>query len=74
MNQIAWKDNALVLFLSTVFNGDEKCKRKRKRLSIKKPIAWPIQRSFGAEAVKLISIPIVAASYNNEMNHVDRGD
>ncbi|KAJ0134870.1 Uncharacterized protein HZ326_22075 [Fusarium oxysporum f. sp. albedinis] len=31
-------------------------------------------RFFGDEAVKLISIPTVAATYNDEMNHVDRGD
>ena len=74
MNQIAWKDNALVLFLSTVFKGDEKCERWRKRPSTKKATARPIQRFFGDEPVKLISIPTLAATYNDEMNHVDRGD
>lgn len=39
-----------------------------------KATARPIQRFFGGEAVKLISIPTVAASYNDEMKHVDRGD
>lgn len=29
---------------------------------------------FGDEAVKMINIPTVAAAYNEEMNHVDRGD
>jgi hypothetical protein len=29
---------------------------------------------FGDEAIKVISIPTVAAAYNHEMNHVDRGD
>jgi hypothetical protein len=29
---------------------------------------------FGSEPAKLISIPTIAASYNDEMNHVDRGD
>ncbi|EEU34869.1 uncharacterized protein NECHADRAFT_98099 [Fusarium vanettenii 77-13-4] len=29
---------------------------------------------FSGEPVKLISIPTIAASYNDEMNHVDRGD
>ncbi|KAG6996460.1 PiggyBac transposable element-derived protein 4 [Fusarium oxysporum f. sp. conglutinans] len=42
VNQIAWKDNALVLFMSTVFKGNERIE--------------------------------FAAEYNNEMNHVDRGD
>ena len=37
-------------------------------------MARPIQRFFSGEPVKLISIPTIAASYNDEMNHVDRGD
>ncbi|KAJ3453851.1 hypothetical protein MRS44_018483 [Fusarium solani] len=74
VNQIAWKDNALVLFLSTVFTGDETTKRWRKRPSTQTPTARPTQRFFGGEPVKLISIPTIAASYSDEMNHVDRGD
>lgn len=34
----------------------------------------PIQRFFGDDHVKLISIPSIAAAYNLEMNAVDRGD
>ncbi|KAJ3454535.1 hypothetical protein MRS44_013135 [Fusarium solani] len=74
VNQIAWKDNALVVFLSTVFKGDERCERWRKRPSTTTSTARPIQRFFSDEPVKLISIPTVAAAYNDEMNHVDRGD
>ncbi|KAJ3453158.1 hypothetical protein MRS44_013087 [Fusarium solani] len=74
VNQIAWKDNALVLFLSTVFKGDERCERWRKRPSTTTSTARPIQRFSGDELVKLISVPTVAAAYNDEMNHVDRGD
>ncbi|SPJ88209.1 uncharacterized protein FTOL_12546 [Fusarium torulosum] len=40
--QIAWKDNALVLFLSTVFTGDETTERWRKRPLMKTPMARPI--------------------------------
>jgi len=29
---------------------------------------------FGDEAVKTFAIPSIAATYNDEMNHVDRGD
>lgn len=36
--------------------------------------ARPIQRFFGTEAVKLISIPSIAAVYNDEMGAVDQGD
>ena len=46
----------------------------RKRPTTRKAQARPIQRFFGDEYVKIISIPSVAASYNLEMNHVDRGD
>ncbi|KAJ3455231.1 hypothetical protein MRS44_013831 [Fusarium solani] len=74
VNQIAWKDNRLILFLTTVFTGEERVCRKRKKPSSQKPEAKPIRRFFGDEAVKVISIPTVAAAYNDEMNHVDRGD
>src|SRR6478609_5852394 len=33
-----------------------------------------IQRFFGDDPVKQVSIPSIAAIYNNEMNAVDRGD
>ncbi|RKK60887.1 hypothetical protein BFJ69_g17184 [Fusarium oxysporum] len=36
--------------------------------------ARPIQRFFGDDPVKQVSIPSIAAIYNNEMNAVDRGD
>jgi hypothetical protein len=74
VNQIAWKDNSLVLFLTSVFKGDELVKRKRKRPNTMEARARPIQRFFGDEAVKDFNIPLVAAIYNDEMNHVDRGD
>jgi hypothetical protein len=65
-----------VLFLSTVFTGadDERVVRQRKKPSSKKSEAKPIRLFFGDEAVKMINIPTVAAAYNDEMNHVDRGD
>ncbi|KAJ3454592.1 hypothetical protein MRS44_013192 [Fusarium solani] len=76
VNQIAWKDNKLMLFLTTVFTGadDERVMRQRKKPSSRKSEAKPIRRFFGDEAVKMIKIPIVAAEYNDQMNHVDRGD
>ncbi|KAI8680763.1 hypothetical protein NCS56_00482300 [Fusarium sp. Ph1] len=74
VNQVAWKDNRLVLFFTTVFSGEERVERRRKKPSSKKPEARQIRRFFGDEAIKDISIPTVAAEYNDEMNHVDRGD
>ncbi|EGU72497.1 hypothetical protein FOXB_16993 [Fusarium oxysporum f. sp. conglutinans Fo5176] len=74
VNQIAWKDNALVLFLSTVFTGNERVDRIRKRPTTDQLAARPIQEFFGEEPVKVVSIPSIAATYNDEMNAVDRGD
>ncbi|KAH7463444.1 hypothetical protein FOMA001_g18049 [Fusarium oxysporum f. sp. matthiolae] len=74
VNQIAWKDNALLLFLSTVFTGNEWIDRKRKRPTTDQPAAWPMQEFFGEDPVKVVSIPSIAATYNDEMNAVDRGD
>ena len=63
-----------MLFLTSVFKGDELIMRKRKRPNTMEARARPIQRFFGEEAVKEFEIPSVAAIYNDEMNHVDRGD
>ncbi|RKK30578.1 hypothetical protein BFJ66_g16247 [Fusarium oxysporum f. sp. cepae] len=74
VNQIAWKDNALVLFLTTVFKGNERLDCIRKKPTTGQMQARPIQRFFGDDPVKQVSIPSIAAIYNNEMNAVDRGD
>lgn len=63
-----------MLFLSTVFKGTERLECQRKRPTTDQIQARPIQRFFGDETVKLISIPSIAAIYNNEMGAVDRGD
>lgn len=63
-----------MLFLSTVYAGDETVLRLRKRPTTDQIRARPIQRFFGDEPVKEIIIPSVAAFYNDEMNGVDRGD
>ncbi|KAF4334320.1 tubulin beta [Fusarium beomiforme] len=74
--QIGWKDNSLVLFLSTVYNGadDQRTDKRRKKPGGRTLRSKPIQQEFGEESSKIISIPTVAAAYNDEMNHVDRGD
>ncbi|ENH71976.1 hypothetical protein FOC1_g10000088, partial [Fusarium oxysporum f. sp. cubense race 1] len=33
-----------------------------------------IQQFFGDETAKVVPIPTAAAAYNDEMNHIDRGD
>ncbi|EXA31550.1 hypothetical protein FOVG_17171 [Fusarium oxysporum f. sp. pisi HDV247] len=74
--QIAWKDNSLVLFLSTVYSGadDQRTPKRRKKLANTGAQSKPIQETFGDAVIKVIPIPIVSASHNDEMNHVDRGD
>lgn len=76
MNQIAWKDNALVLFLSTVYTAseDEQQDRTRKRPTTTQPRARPIKRMFGSDPVKRVSIPTIGAVYNDKMGAVDIGD
>ncbi|EXK27044.1 hypothetical protein FOMG_16482 [Fusarium oxysporum f. sp. melonis 26406] len=68
------KDNSLVLFITTVFRGDEHTDKKRKKPSTDHLRARPIQQFFGDETTKVIPIPTVAAAGNDEINRVNRGD
>ncbi|KAI6751881.1 hypothetical protein HG531_006577 [Fusarium graminearum] len=76
--QIAWKDSTIVLFLSTVHSraSHERTPKKRKMPAKRgtKAEQYRLQEYFNGESFKIISIPTIAAQYNNEMNHVDRGD
>jgi hypothetical protein len=67
-----------VLFPSTVHTGADKdrIERKRKKPTKKgsKKKEKEIHRYFGENSSMIIAIPTVAAFYNDEMNHVDRGD
>lgn len=76
--QIAWKDSSVVLFLSTVHSGapHERIPTKRKLPAKRgtKAEAQRLQQVFNGDSFKMIPIPTVAAQYNVEMNHVDRGD
>ncbi|RYC80246.1 hypothetical protein BFJ63_vAg16867 [Fusarium oxysporum f. sp. narcissi] len=76
VNHIAWNDNKLVLFMTAMFTGadNERVERQKRKPSSRKPEAKPIRQFFGDEAIKIVQIPTVAAAYNEEMNHVDRGD
>ncbi|CAG9950100.1 unnamed protein product [Clonostachys rosea f. rosea IK726] len=74
VNQIAWKDNALVLLLSTVYEGTEFTTRIRKRPTTTHARARAIKHFFGAEPVKEARLLSAAADYNDHMGAVDRGD
>ncbi|RKK78108.1 hypothetical protein BFJ71_g16590 [Fusarium oxysporum] len=72
--QIAWEDNSLGLFFFTVYSGadDQRTLKRRKKPADKGAQSKPIQETFGDVAIKVIPIPTVSTSYNDEMNHVDR--
>lgn len=74
MLQIAWKDNALVLFLTTFYTGSESQQRLRRCPTSTQPRAREIKRFFAGEPVKTVEIPSIAADYNDHMNAVDIGD
>ncbi|KAF4343858.1 hypothetical protein FBEOM_2191 [Fusarium beomiforme] len=74
VNQIAWKDNALVLFLSTVNTGHEVTERLRHRPTTTAPYAQPIKQKFGDKGELKLPVPSVAADYNDLMNGVDISD
>ncbi|KJZ68919.1 hypothetical protein HIM_11686 [Hirsutella minnesotensis 3608] len=75
VNQLAWKDNALVLMLSTVHTGVEVEQRIRRRPNnLKKPQQKAIKREFGDEPTKELLIPAATAEYNDNMGGVDIGD
>ncbi|KAK4067110.1 uncharacterized protein Triagg1_7838 [Trichoderma aggressivum f. europaeum] len=74
VNQIAWKDNTLVLFLSTAHQGDEFHQRIRKRPKATQPHTQPIRLIFGEEGRKELPVPVIATDYNFKMGSVDIGD
>ncbi|SCO78511.1 uncharacterized protein FRV6_02724 [Fusarium oxysporum] len=76
--QIAWKDSSVVLFLTTV-HSEAPLNRtpKKRKLPAKrgtKAEAQRLKEVFNGDQARIIPIPSVAAQYNDEMNHVDRGD
>ncbi|KFA53373.1 hypothetical protein S40293_09399, partial [Stachybotrys chartarum IBT 40293] len=73
VNQIAWKDNALVLLLSTVFTGQEFVRRVRRRPG-PSATSHSIRKSFGDAPVKELPMLAAAAAYNDQMGAVDIGD
>jgi hypothetical protein len=74
VNQIGWKDNALVLLMSTIFTGHEFEYRIRKKPNTAQPRARPMQLEFGDEPVKRVHIPVASTAYNDHMGAVDVGD
>jgi hypothetical protein len=72
---VGWKDQAFVLMMSSVLFGDERVIRLRKRPKETSSKARTARAPFGKdEAVKELSIPIIADEYNYNMGAVDEFD
>ena len=73
--QIGWKDQAFVLFMTSVLSAEETVERDRKRPKETSSKAKTSRVVFGPkEAVKKLAIPVVADRYNYKMGAVDEGD
>jgi hypothetical protein len=74
--QLAWKDNALVLFLSTTHETglDQIVIRHRKRPTTTSTSAKTARKPFGSEPEKDLPIPKFVDDYNHYMGYVDRAD
>ena len=74
--QSAWKDNALVLFLSTTHqtSPDQVIIRHRKRPATTSTSAKTARKAFGSEPEKDLPIPKFVDDYNHYMGYVDRAD
>ncbi|KAK2005478.1 hypothetical protein LZ32DRAFT_633571 [Colletotrichum eremochloae] len=74
INQMTWKDNALVLFLTTVYRETEEVVRNRRRPAGSSAANRAAREVFGPDARKQLPIPLGIDEYNHNMNGVDTGD
>jgi len=74
--QSAWKDNALVLFLSTTHETgpDQVVIQHRKRPATTSTSAKTARKAFGSEPEKDLPIPKFVDDYNHYMGYVDQAD
>ena len=72
--EFAWKDQQVVLFMSTVSTGTKTVKRMRRRPAKTSTNAKTSRAVFGDQAVKELSIPDFIDLYNHFMNGVDVAD
>ena len=64
VQQIGFKDNAYVLFMSTVYNGKETIIRNRKRPKATSSKAKTARAPFGNQLRKDLAIPVLVDDYN----------
>jgi hypothetical protein len=74
INFMAWKDNALVLFMSTVDDGSQVIEKLRKRPSETSSSAKTSRVPFNGQARALLDIPLFDDLYNHGMGYVDQGN
>ena len=72
--QFAWKDQNVVLFMSTISNGGETVRRLRRRPARTATNARTSRAIFGESATKELVIPAFIDMYNHYMNGVDNAD
>jgi hypothetical protein len=71
---VGWKDQAFVLMMSFVLSGAERVVRLRKRPKETSSKAKTSRVPFREEAIKELSIPVIADAYNYHMGAVDEFD
>lgn len=69
--EFAWKDQNVVLFMTTVHTGREMVNRVRRRLALTATNSRTSRLAFGAESVKELAIPQFIDMYNHFMGGVD---
>ena len=72
--QFAWKDQQVVLFMSTIHDGKQQVERLRRRPALTSTNARTSRAPFGNLAVKKLPIPDFIDLYNHFMNGVDVAD
>ena len=72
--EFAWKDQNVVLFMTTVHSGKEVVERLRRRPAIIATSTRTLRLPFGDEPVKSLPIPQFIDMYNHFMGGVDQAD
>ena len=72
--EFAWKDQNVVLFMTTIHTGKETVIKSRRRPAETSTNAKTSRAPFGDQAVKDMPIPEFIDMYNHHMNGVDQAD
>jgi hypothetical protein len=75
--QTAWKDNSLVLLMSTIHEASDATTtvvQNRKRLSETSTSAKTARKPFGNDVRKDLPIPKLIDDYNHHMGYVDQAN